>query len=114
MVRRVVAALVLGWAIAACGSGTTGAPEDLCINRVLTAVLTVDSDDPRVIWATNAATGQDIDVRLPGGFGVTPEDQVVNEDGRVIAVSGDIIEGGCSDLLQDALLIDEADIRREP
>ena len=88
-------------------------PADLCVNRVVNAVLTVDADDPRVIWATNAA-GIELSLRIPGGYGVTPDDEIINAEGQVIATTGDRIVGGCADLLQDALMITEANIRRAP
>ena len=85
---------------------------DLCVNRVVNAVLTVDVDDPRAIWATNAA-GITIPLRIPDGYGVTDENLIVDPDGDPIGRSGDIIVGGCSDLLQNALLITEANIQHE-
>ena len=97
------------------GCGTQGASSDdtLCVRRAVTAVLHVDSDDPRAVWATNAA-GITISLRLPDGYRVTEDDTVVNAEGRAIAASGDTIVSGCADLLQDALLITEADILRKP
>jgi|SRR5215204_218034 len=112
---HIAPALTVLLAIAGCGSASDdGQPDDLCVNRALTAVLTVDVDDPRSIWATNSATGHVISLRLPDGYGVTADDELVDADGRVIAQTGDVIVGGCADLLQDALLITEDDIRREP
>ena len=65
------------------------------------------------LWATGAA-GRTISLRLPSGYSVTADDEVVDPDGHAIATSGDTIVGGCADLMQDALLITEADIRRKP
>jgi hypothetical protein len=113
VVRRLTSILALLLVIAGCGSGSNAMPSDLCVNRVVNAVLTVDADDPRMVWATNAA-GIELAIRLPGGYGVTPDDEIVNADGRVIAATGDRIVGGCGDLLQNALLITETNIRREP
>lgn len=113
MGHRLVPALTLLLAIAGCGSGSESMPDDLCVNRAVNAVLTVDADDPRMIWATNAA-GIEIRIRLPAGYAVTPDDEVADTEGQVIADSGDHIVGGCSDLLQDALLITETNITREP
>jgi hypothetical protein len=113
MVRRTAPALTLLLAIVGCGAGSESMPDDLCVNRALNAVLSVDADDPRMIWATNAA-GIVIPIRLPGGYAVTPDNEVVDAEGQVIADSGDAVVGGCSDLLQDALLITEANVRREP
>ena len=115
MIRRMAAALAVLLVIAGCGSASDdGLSGDLCMNRALTAVLTVDVQDPRSIWATNAATGNTLSLRLPDGYGVTADDEIVNADGRVIGETGDVIVGGCADLLQDALLITETNIRHEP
>ena len=100
--------------VAGCGPQGASADDARCINRARTGVLHVDHDDPRAVWATNTATGTTIRVRLPGGYGVTEDDHVVDDAGRLIAASGDTIVGGCADLMQDALLITEADIRRKP
>ena len=99
--------------LAGCGPLGASADDAMCMNRAVTADLHVDHDDPRGLWATNAA-GITISVRLPDGYGVTEDDTVVDADGRVIATSGDTIVSGCADLLRDALLITEADIRRKP
>ena len=109
-------AAILAILLVVAGCGSQGAPADdaLCINRAVTGVLHVDHDDPRAVWATNAATGVTIRVRLPGGYGVTEDDTVVDDTGRPIAASGDTIVSGCSDLMENALLITEADIRRKP
>jgi hypothetical protein len=113
VIGRLTSILALLLVIAGCGPGAASMPADLCVNRVVNAVLTIDADDPRMIWATNVA-GIELRIRLPGGYGVTPEGELVNADGQVIADSGDHIVGGCADLLQDALVITEANIRREP
>ena len=110
---RLMSIFALVLVIAGCGAGSNAMPSDLCVSRVVNAVLTVDADDPRMIWATNAA-GIVISLRLPGGYAVTQDDEVVDAEGRVIADSGDTIVGGCADLLQDALLISETNIRRVP
>ena len=112
--RRLVPILAVLLVAAGCGPQGASADDALCINRALTGVLHVDHDDPRAVWATNTATGTTISVRLPGGYGVTEDDLVVDDAGRPIAASGDTIVGGCADLMQDALLITEADIRRTP
>jgi len=113
VLRRLTSILALLLVTAGCGSGSNAMPSDLCVSRVVNAVLTVDADDPRMIWATNAA-GIVLAIRLPGGYGVTPDNEVVDAEGRVIADSGDRIVGGCADLLQNALLISETNVRREP
>ena len=115
MVPRLASALTLLLVFAGCGSGADDPLQgDLCVNRAVKGVLTVDADDPRAVWATNTATGHEISLRLPDGYGVTAEDELVDADERVIARTGDAIVGGCADLLQDALLITEDNIRREP
>ena len=112
--RRLAA--ILATLLVAAGCGSPGAPADdaLCIRRPITGVLHIDSDDPRTVWATGLATGRTISLRLPSGYGVTPDDEVVDPDGHAIATNGDTILGGCADLMQDALLITETDIRRKP
>jgi hypothetical protein len=99
--------------LAGCGPLGASADDAMCVNRAVTADLHVDHDDPRGLWATNAS-GITISVRLPDGYGVTEDDTVVDAEGRAIATSGDTIVSGCADLLQDALLITEADIRPKP
>ena len=111
---RAAAALAVLILIAGCGSQGAPADDALCIRRPITGVLHIDSDDPRAVWATGLATGRTISLRLPSGYGVTPDDEVVDPDGHAIATNGDTIVGGCADLMQDALLITESDIRREP
>jgi hypothetical protein len=110
--RRAAALAIL--LVAGCGPQGASAEDALCINRALTGVLHVDHDDPRGVWATNAATGITIRVRLPGGYGVTEDDTVIDDAGRPIAATGDTIVSGCADLMDNALLITEADIRRTP
>jgi hypothetical protein len=114
MVRRVVPTLVLLLVVAGCSSAAEDAMGgDLCVNRVVRAVLTVDVDDPQAIWATTSA-GITIPLRLPDGYGVTDDNRIVDADGVTIGQTGDVIVGGCSDLLENALLITEEDIRHEP
>ena len=45
---------------------------------------------------------------------MTPDDQVVDPDGHAIATNGDTVVSGCADLMQDAFLVTETDIRRKP
>ena len=102
--------------LVAAGCGSQGAPGDdaLCVRRPITGVLHVDSDDPRAVWATSLATGRTISVRLPSGYSVTADEEVVDPAGHAIATNGDTIVSGCADLMQDAFLITEIDIRRKP
>jgi hypothetical protein len=114
MVRRLALTFAVLVALAGCGPATSDLMgEDMCVHRALNAVLTVDTDDPRVVWATNAA-GLTIDLRLPPDYGVTDDNQIIDADGHPIGHSGDVITGGCSDLLEDAMLITEANIRPAP
>jgi hypothetical protein len=113
MVRRVVPTLVLLLVVAGCSSAAEDAMGgDMCVNRVVRAVLTVDAEDPRMVWATNAA-GIELPIRLPDGYGVTDDNRIVDADGVPIGQTGDVIVGGCSDLLENALLITEENIRHE-
>ena len=116
MALRAAAAFFL-LVIAACGP--PAAEDDptadaMCVEGTVTAVLQVDLDDPRVIWGTQPDTGGTLGLRLAGGYGVTPEDEIVDPDNRVIARTGDTIVSGCRDIIQGAVWISEADIRRAP
>jgi hypothetical protein len=114
MVRSLALTLALLVALAGCGPATSDLMgDDMCVDRALNAVLTVDSADPRAVWATNAA-GLTVDLRLPAGYGVNDDNQIIDADGQSIGQSGDLITGGCADLLDDALLITEANIRPAP
>ena len=116
MVSRAACALLGALFVAACSPLAAEQPtqKPFCREGQVRAVLQVDTDDPRVIWATNADTGQAFELRLPGGYGVNEHDQIVDPDGRVIGETGDAIVSGCADIIQDALEISEADIRRTP
>jgi hypothetical protein len=102
--------------VGACGPLAAEQPTQtpFCLQGQVRAVLQVDTDDPRVVWATNADTGQAFELRLPGGHGVNEHDQIVDPDGRVIGETGDMIVSGCADIIEDALEISEADIHRTP
>jgi hypothetical protein len=112
----VLDALVGALLIAACSPLAAEQPtqEPFCLQGTVRAILQIDTDDPRVIWASNADTGNVFELRLPGGYGVNEHDQLVDADGRVIGESGDMIVSGCADIIEDALEISEADIRRAP
>jgi len=116
MAHRTLAAFSV-LVIASCGAAP--AEEDptsdaMCIEGTVTAVLQVDLDDPRVIWATQPDTGGTLGLRLGGGYGITPQDEIVDPHDRVIARTGDTIVSGCRDIIQGAIWISEADIRRAP
>ena len=114
MVRRLVPTVSLLFVLAGCSAAAEDAMGgDLCVNRVLNAVLTVDVADPRAIWATNAS-GIVIELRLPDGYGVTDDNHIVDANGDPIGQTGDVITSGCSDLLENALLITEENIRHQP
>ena len=112
-----VAAGFLVLLAAACGAP---ADEDdptadaMCIEGTVSAVLQVDLDDPRVIWATQPDTGGTLGLRLGGDYGVTEEDEIIDPDNRIIGRTGDSIVSGCRDTIQGAIWISEADIRRAP
>jgi hypothetical protein len=88
-------------------------PDDAghCAAKVaLAARLTVDMSQPAVIWATDA-NGSRISLRIPGGYGVTSNNTIVDPDRRPFAKTGDLIVSGCQDLVQNAVMISEADVR---
>jgi len=113
--RAACAVLVAFLAIAGCSPLAAEQPTErpFCLQGPVRAVLQVDTADPRVIWGTNVDTGQVFDLRLPRGYGVNEHDQIVDPDSRVIGETGDAVSG-CADIIQDALEISEADIRRTP
>jgi hypothetical protein len=114
--RAACGVLVALLAIAGCSALAAEQPTErtFCLQGPVRAVLQVDTADPRVIWGTNVDTGQVFNLRLPRGYGVNEHDQIVDPDGRVIGETGDAIVSGCADIIQDALEISEADIRRTP
>lgn len=89
-------------------------PDDAghCVAKVaLSARLEVDLSDPKVIWGTDHTTGEMISLRIPGGYGVTPADEIIDPTNRAIGRSGDLIVSGCRDLIQDAVMIRADDLR---
>ena len=116
MASRAASAVLGALLVAACSPLAAEQPtqKPFCLQGPVRAVLQVDTNDPRVIWATNADTGKAFGLRLPGGYGVNEQDQLVDPDGRVIGETGDTIVSGCADIIQDALEISEDDIRRKP
>jgi hypothetical protein len=89
-------------------------PDDAggCVSKVpLDANLVVNLGHAKVLWAVDTATGQEISLRIPGGYGVTPDNHIVAPDGRLVAGTGDRIVSGCADHVQDAVMISEEDIR---
>jgi hypothetical protein len=82
-----------------------------CARKVaLAARLTVDMSQPAVIWATDA-TGGRMSLRIPGGYGVSSSNTIVDPNGRVFAKTGDLIVSGCQDLVQNAVMISQGDVR---
>ena len=101
-------------AVAGCGLDTSRILSPDCKSKAtVNAELHVDSGDPRWIWAIDRQTGAPISLRIPGGYGVAPStNTIVNPAGQVVGRTGDELVSGCTDLIQNALLIDESDIRR--
>jgi hypothetical protein len=88
-------------------------PDDAgrCASKVaLAAKLTVDMSQSAVIWATDA-NGGTISLRIPAGYGVRDDNRIVDATGRPFAKTGDLIVSGCQDLVQNAVMISEADVR---
>ena len=99
--------------VSGCGltDGRFLSPEGCRDRTQVDAVLQVDPSDDRWIWAVDRATGVEISLRLPGGYGVQPAPPaIVDPQMRVIGRTGDRVKSGCRDLIQDALMVDELDI----
>ena len=116
VLRRSTLALLLATssAVAGCGVDTSRILSPDCTSKAtVNAELHVDSGDPRWIWAIDHQTGAPISLRIPGGYGVAPStNTIVNPAGQVVGRTGDELVSGCKDIVQNALLIDESDIRR--
>jgi hypothetical protein len=83
-----------------------------CVAKVaMSARLEVDLSDPKVIWGTDLTTSETISLRIPGGYGVTPDDEIIDPNSQPIGRSGDLIVSGCRDYVQDAVMIREEDLR---
>jgi hypothetical protein len=77
---------------------TNGAPRGGgCLGVGFDAVLRGSPQDPRVAWLEDRTEGLRIDVVFPLGFVArfTPQLEVLDENGRVVARDGDGIDGGC-------------------
>ena len=66
---------------------------------------------PEVVAAAVTESGADAGIAHDGD---ADRALFADAEGRVIADSGDSIVGGCADQLQNALLISETNVRREP
>lgn len=114
--RPVLAALVVLAAsvMAGCDGLTSGGflSSEGCTDRAtFDAELHVDPGDERWIWAIDRATGQAISLRIPGGYGVQSQPAaIIDASGAVIGRTGDRIQSGCVDAIQNAVMIDEQDI----
>ena len=107
--------LAVSSAVAGCGVDTGGimSPEGCTNKTTVKAELHVDTGDARYIWAIDRRTGASISLRIPGGYGVASNpDAIVDPVGNVIGRTGDELVSGCTDVVQNALMIDESDIRR--
>jgi hypothetical protein len=105
--------LAISSAVAGCGVDISGIMSpDGCTNKTtVSAELLVDSSDARYIWAVDLQTGAPISLRIPGGYGVASSpDAIVDPAGQEVGRTGDELVSGC--MVQNALLIDESDIRR--
>ncbi len=97
-----------------CGSDTQWilSPEGCSDKTAVDAELHVDTGDDRYIWAIDRQTGAQISLRIPGGYGVSADPpSIVDPTGEAIGRTGDVVVSGCTDIVQNALLIDETDIR---
>jgi hypothetical protein len=101
--------------VAGCSIDTSGvlSAEGCTDKATVDAELHVDTTDERYIWAIDRQTGGMISLRIPGGYGVqAAPDAIVDADGTVIGRTGDWLVSGCVDSIQNALMIDETDIRQ--
>jgi hypothetical protein len=106
--------LVLVLAMSGCEVSTAGILSPVgCTNKVrVDAELHIDAGDERWIWGTDRQTGADVSLRLPASYGVRPSPpQIIDPNSQVIGRPGDVIVSGCRDIVQDAILIDDSDIR---
>ena len=60
------------------------------------AVFAGDPDDPRVAWVQQGIARMDVDFPPWLGARFTPELEIVDASGQVIARTGDRVEGGCA------------------
>lgn len=108
-------ALILAAAFAStgCGQGTSWILAPDCSHKAtLHADLHVDPTDERWIWAVDRETSEAIELRIPGGYGVsTSPPAIIDPSGNLIGRTGDLIVSGCHDIVQDAYQIDESDLR---
>jgi hypothetical protein len=112
---RSTALVIATLAVAACGlvppePQADGA--DCILKERLNARLHVDPGDERYIWATDIGTAAAISLRIPGGYGVTPDGNLIDPADQAIGRTGDLLVSGCRDIIQNAFMIDESDIRR--
>jgi len=112
--RAVLGSLLLVFGLVGCGdTSRILSPEGCTAKTTVDAELHVDTSDDRYVWAVDRRTRAPISLRIPGGYGVTMDpDAIVDPAGAVIGRTGDTIVSGCTDIVQNALMIDASDIRR--
>lgn len=102
--RRTAAILAIVGALAVgCGQmvqlPTIASDGSACRGVGLDGVLRGSADDPRVAWLDSNVLGsaKRIEVVFPAGFSARfgPSLQILDGDGRVVALAGDTITGGC-------------------
>ena len=93
-------------AVAGCGEVATHEPQTVkptpaCLEQPFRAELHVDANDPRIVWATNYATGLDVAVRPrpPARFTFDPArpTTLLDGSGTIVSFSGEISMTGCLD-----------------
>ena len=113
---RAFSALILAAPLvaSACGLDSSAILAPDCSHKgTLDAELQVDPSDERWIWAIDRGTGQTISLRLRGdaiGITTTPP-AIIDEAGREVGKTGDLIVSGCFDMIQNAYQIDGSDLR---
>jgi hypothetical protein len=96
--------VLVGTLMAACGPTmqlpTIAFDGSACRGVGLDAVLRGSAADPRLAWVESQLTtpAHRVDVVFPTGFSArfVPNLEILDPDGRVIAVAGDAITGGCT------------------
>jgi hypothetical protein len=98
--------------LASCGE--TVLPAQVCVEQPFRAGLHVDASDPRMVWATNYATDEDVLVRPrpPERFTFDRDRPtlLLNGDGDLLSKDGEITRTGCFNASSHTLYIGAQDV----